>query len=115
MIEEVILLSVLALAVSLQSNDSKAGYAFRMLPKKRMRRGSKVCIYIDGQFNRCATITGITGDSIIFYGRIFAPLSFRGRFYATGIDMIDGSRFVYVMCRRHYWLVRIADFFAQMV
>lgn len=107
-----VLLMVMVIAMLLQSDKGcKAGYAFRsMFPKQRMRRGSKVYIYMDGQCNRCATITGITGDGIIIYGRIAVPVSYRGRFYATGYDAMDGSRFTYVMCRRHYWLVKLAEF-----
>lgn len=107
-----IALITVVIAMLLQSDeDCKAGYAFRsMLPKKHMKRGSRVYIYMDGQCNRYATITGITGDGIIIYGRIIVPVSYRGRFYATGYDAMDGSRFTYVMHRRHYWLVRIAEF-----
>lgn len=108
----IILLAITAIAMLLQSlSDCKAGYAFlSMLPKKHMKRGSRIYIYMDGKCNRCATITGITGEGIIIYGRIIVPVSYRGRFYATGQDSIDGSRFTYVMHRRHYWLVGLAEF-----
>lgn len=107
----IILLAITAIAMLLQSlSDCKAGYAFRFMPKKHMKRGSRIYIYMDGQCNRCATITGITGEGIIIYGRIIVPVSYRGRFYATGQDSIDGSRFTYVMHPRHYWLVGLAEF-----
>ncbi len=105
-------ISILAVvALVLLARGKRVGrFLYRMMPKRYMGNGTRIFIYIDGCYNRCATITGITGDDIIIYGRVSVPVDFRGKFYTTAYDKMDGSRFTCVMCRRHYRLVRIAEF-----
>lgn len=81
-----------------------------LLPKEPIRKGDKVNIFLNGRYNRTATITKITPDKVYIYGRIGLPVDYRGRFYATGTDTNDGSKVVYIKySKRRYKFVRMAE------
>nr|DAL97765.1 MAG TPA: hypothetical protein [Caudoviricetes sp.] len=80
----------------------------RALPTALLQVGDKVEIFTDGEYNRTATITGVTGDRLFIYGTLPLPLDYRGRFYGIGTD-IDGVDFWYLANRKHYFLVPFAE------
>lgn len=82
----------------------------RVFPKTPIIKGDKVEIFLNGSYNRLVTITGVTADKLYVYdGRLDLPIDYRGRFYAIGVDTTDGSRLVYVKCRKYFRYVRAAE------
>lgn len=82
--------------------------ARRLLPVALLKVGDKVEIFTDGEYNRTATITGLTGNCLYIYDTLPLPLDYRGTFYGSGID-IDGVHFWYLANRKHYFLVPFAE------
>lgn len=81
-----------------------------LLPKAQLQVGDKAVIFLNGRYNRTATISKIVVDSVYLYdNRVKLPLDYRGRFYGCGIDTNDGSRLVFLKYRKHYRLVRLAE------
>ena len=81
-----------------------------LLPKAQLQVGNKAVIFLNGRYNRTATISKIVVDSVYLYdNRVKLPLDYRGRFYGCGIDTNDGSRLVFLKYRKHYRLVRLAE------
>lgn len=81
-----------------------------LFPKKPLKSGDKVAVYLNGEYNRTATITRVVADGLYIYDKVRLPIGFRGRFYGMGVDTSDGSRFVYLACRKHFRLVRLAEY-----
>lgn len=82
--------------------------ARRLLPVALLKVGDKVEIFTDGEYNRTATITGLTGNRLYIYDTLPLPLDYRGTFYGSGTD-IDGVHFWYLANRKHYFLVPFAE------
>lgn len=82
-----------------------------LFPKQPLQKGDKAHIYLNGRYNRTATLTGVEVAGVRIYGgRVLLPVDYRGGFYAIGTDRNDGSRLVYLACRRYYRLVKAAEF-----
>lgn len=82
-----------------------------LLPQATLQKGDKAVIFLNGRYNRTATISKVVADSVYLYdNRIKLPLDYRGRFYGYGIDTNDGSRLVFLKYRKHYRLVRLAEY-----
>lgn len=82
-----------------------------LLPKATLQNGDKAVIFLNGRYNRTATISKVVADSVYLYdNRIKLPLDYRGRFYGWGVDTNDGSRLVFLKYRKHYRLVRLAEY-----
>lgn len=79
------------------------------LPCEPISVGDKVNIFLNGKYNRTATITGVKQDKVFIYGKIGLPVDYRGRFYALGIDANDGSKVVFIKYNKHYKWVRVAE------
>nr|DAF67722.1 MAG TPA: hypothetical protein [Caudoviricetes sp.] len=79
------------------------------LPKCFKQKGERVDIFLNGKYNRTATIDRVSQDKIIIYGRLPLPLDYRGRFYGVGVDQSDGSKLVYLGNRKHYRFVKLAE------
>ena len=80
-----------------------------MLPKRYSAVGDKMSIFLDGVYDRDATITGIGLDRVLIYdNKLPLPLAYRGRFYAVGCDR-DGIELWYMADKRLYWLVPYAE------
>ena len=79
-----------------------------MLPKRYSAIGEKVSIFLDGVYNRDATISGIGQEKIVIYDRLPLPIAYRGKFYAVGCDR-DGIELWYMANKRLYWLVPYAE------
>lgn len=81
-----------------------------LFPKAPVEKGDKVNVFLNGAYNRKATVTGVSDGRLYIYdGKLGLPIDYRGRFYAVGIDPADGSRLVYLGDKRHYRLVRAAE------
>lgn len=78
------------------------------LPKRLSAVGDKVSIFLDGVYNRDATITGIGQEKVVIYETLPLPLAYRGKFYAVGCDR-DGVEMWYMADKRLYWLVPYAE------
>ena len=86
-------------------------YISEIFPKAPHKKGDKVDVFLNGAYNRTATITGVSPDKIYIYdGKLGLPVDYRGRFYAVAIDKADDSRLVYIGDRKHYRFVRTAEF-----
>lgn len=79
-----------------------------VFPEKPIQKGDMVHIFLNGKFNRSATITKVTSDHLFIYEKLCLPIDFRGKFYAVG-KFSDGSRIVYVGNRNHFKNVRLAE------
>ena len=84
-------------------------WLMRLFPVERLKKGDKVDVFLNGELNRNATITGINSGNIYIYDRLPLPVDYRSTFYATGVDKNDGSKLVYVKNRKHFKLVRAAE------
>lgn len=82
----------------------------KLLPHETLSKGDKAHIYLDGCYNRTATLSSVVSDAVYIYdNKVKLPLDYRARFYGMGVDLNDGSRLVYIANRRHYRLIRVAE------
>ena len=81
----------------------------RMFPARTVRKGGKIEIVVDGDYNRTATISKVLSDKFYIYGSVELPISYRGTFYALGFDEVDGSKLIYVVDRKDLRYVRLAE------
>ena len=81
---------------------------YNLFPTTYPKRGDQVDIYINGVWNRKATVTACCFDFLAIYDAIRCPIDFRGTFYAIGEDA-NGNTIVYVDDVRHWHLVRRAE------
>lgn len=85
------------------------GYLVNLvLPKRYSAVGDKVHIFLGGVYNREATITGISQESVTIYDTLPLPLGYRGKFYAIGYDR-DGIEFWFLADKSLYWLVPFVE------
>lgn len=80
-----------------------------------MKQGDNVHIYLNGEYNRDATISKVDRYHIYIYGKLPLPLSYRGKFYAMGKDNIDGSHFIYVKKRFYIIPCRMVERFRKAI
>lgn len=71
---------------------------WRFAPKEHLKQGEKIHVYVNGKYDRHATITGVSDDSVSIYGAVALPVDYRGSFYAIGKDSV-GAKLVYVKYR----------------
>lgn len=81
----------------------------KVFPKEYLEKDSLCHIYLNGKYNRTTLVSNISGETLQIYDAIHLPISYRGRFYAVGVDRNDGSRLVYVKWHKHYKFVRVAE------
>lgn len=82
----------------------------KLMPKNHTQKGDTVDIFLNGKYNRTATITKISADKIFIYNNALSlALDYRGRFYGIGVDPNDGSRLIYIGNRKHYRYIRLAE------
>lgn len=85
------------------------GFLFKLiLPKRYSAVGDKVSIFLDGIYNREATITGIGQEKVVIYETLPLPLEYRNKFYAVGCDS-NGVEIWYMADKSLYWLVPYAE------
>ena len=90
--------------------NERFGYMllYNLFPTTYPSRGDKIDIFINGQYNRKATVTACCYDWIVIYDAIQLPVDYRGNFYAIGVDG-DGNKILYVDDIRHKHLVWRAE------
>ncbi len=82
----------------------------KLLPKSTLQKGDKAHIYLNGRYNRTATLSKVVADAVYIYdNKVRLPLDFRARFYGIGFDKADGSRLIYLSNRGHFRLIRVAE------
>lgn len=82
----------------------------KLLPADALQKGDKAHIYLNGRYNRTATLSKVVADSIYIYdNKVKLPLDYRGRFYGIGVDSQDGSRLIYLSNRSYFRLIRVAE------
>lgn len=82
----------------------------KLLPAAKLQKGDKAHIYLNGRYNRTATLSKVVADAVYIYdNKVKLPLDYRARFYGMGVDSNDGSRLVFIANRRHYRLIRVAE------
>lgn len=109
MIVIVCVLVLAALVAWLIGIPSMVGDAIlRRFPHDPIRTGDNVLIYINGKYNRSATITKCSQEYMEIYGAVPCPISYRGGFYAVGMD-VKKNRFMYLKNNKHIRLVRAAE------
>ena len=102
-----LILAVLAIAVIVER--LLAGkHIESLLINKPIKVNEQAHIYLDGKYNRTATITKIEAHRLFIYDKLPLHIAHRGRFYATG-RTADGRSLIYVANRNHYCYVRLAE------
>lgn len=82
----------------------------KLLPYAPLQEGDKAAIYLNGRYNRTATLSKVVSDAVYIYdNKVRLPLDYRGRFYGIGLDVNDGSRLAYLPKRGYYRLIRVAE------
>ena len=64
-------------------------------PSRKPQKGDTVEIFINGQWNRQATVTAVCQSYLVLYDSVRCPIDHRGRFYAIGEDA-NGNEIVYM-------------------
>lgn len=107
MIYFALILAVLAIAVIVER--LLAGkHIESLLINKPIKVNEQAHIYLDGKYNRTATINRIEAHRLFIYDKLPLHIAHRGRFYATG-RTADGRSLIYVANRNHYYYVRLAE------
>ena len=82
----------------------------KLLPNAPLQQGDKAAIYLNGRYNRTATLSKVVVDAVYIYdNKVKLPLDYRGRFYGIGVDSNDGSRLIYLSNRGYFRLIRVAE------
>ena len=87
-------------------------FANLFLPYDPITPGKSITVYLDGKFNRVATITSIENGCIYVYDKFPLPLHYRGKFYAVG-RMTDGHKVMFLGKRKLYLLMRFVEDFRK--
>lgn len=87
---------------------------YRVYPVDILAKDVEVNIYIDGKFNRTATITDVRRTFLTVYERLPLPIDYRGKFYATG-RMSDGHTLMFLGRKKFYFLMRFAELIRKLV
>lgn len=98
----------MALAWLFGGREALGELLVRAFPVSRFQCGDKVYIFLNGRYNRTATVTAVSGNKLWIYGRLPLELDYRGRFYAVGVSG-DGGRLTYLADRRLRGCVRLAE------
>lgn len=80
-----------------------------LFPGDPIRLNDKAEIFLNGKYNRKATITDISADKVVIYGKVPLPVDYRGKFYAVGVDTSDGSKLIYLKNKKYYRYVKAAE------
>ena len=107
----IILALILVSTVLLSGGWEWMGFKIaKLLPHVPLKVGDKVVIYLNGRYNRTATISKVTERYVFIYNNnVMLPVDFRGSFYAIGIGAIDAGKVVFLANRKHYRFIRVAE------
>ena len=78
---------------------------YNLFPTTYPSKGERIDIYINGVWNRTATVTACCYDYIVILDAVRCPVDYRGRFYAIGEDA-NGNMLLYVDKRYHHMVKR---------
>ena len=81
----------------------------RLFPTNLLKTGNQVDIFLNGQYNRTATISKVTADKLYIFDTVQLPICYRGTFYAIGYDDVDGSQIVYLARPKEFRYVCLAE------
>lgn len=87
----------------------------KWMPADNMKQGDVVYIYLNNEYNRKATISKVEENRLFIYDKLPLPLSYRGKFYAVGVDVSDNSRFLYMKKRMYIIPCRIVERFRKSI
>lgn len=87
----------------------------KWMPADNMKQGDVMYIYLNNEYNRKATISKVEENRVFIYDKLPLPLSYRGKFYAVGVDVSDNSRFLYMRKRRYIIPCRIVERFRKSI
>lgn len=87
---------------------------YRVYPIDILAKDVEVNIYLDGKYNRTATITDVRRAFLTVYERLPLPIDYRGKFYATG-RMSDGHTLMFLRRKKLYFLMRFAELIRKLV
>lgn len=87
----------------------------KWMPADNMKQGDVVHIYLNNEYNRKATISKVEDRRIFIYDKLPLPVSYRGKFYAVGVDVSDNARFLYMRKRRYIIPCRIVERFRRCI
>ena len=90
-------------------------FVIKIFPKNPLRKSDKMDVFVNGKYNRTATISKVKVDGMLIYNTLELPVDYRGRFYAKGVDITDGSKFVYVKNRKHFKFVKVAELLRRLL
>ena len=89
-------------------------FAYLLFPKGTMEAGKPVNVYIDGRFNRTATICNNLPGCIVILDKLRLPVHYRGRFYSIGYTE-DRCTLMYIGRKRLYFLAHVAELIRKIV
>lgn len=87
----------------------------KWMPADNMKQGDVMYIYLNNEYNRKATISKVEENRLFIYDKLPLPLSYRGKFYAVGVDVSDNSRFLYMKKRIYIIPCRIVERFRKSI
>lgn len=87
----------------------------KWMPADNMKKGDVMHIYLNNEYNRSATISKVEANRLFIYDKLPLPISYRGKFYAVGVDVADNSRFLYMRKRMYIIPCRIIERFRKSV
>ena len=87
----------------------------KWMPADNMKKGDVMHIYLNNEYNRSATISKVEESRLFIYDKLPLPLSYRGKFYAVGVDVSDNSRFLYMKKRIYIIPCRIVERFRKSI
>lgn len=86
----IILLAIFTISWFLGLNITIGRYILdNIMPTTYPANGDQIDIYINGGWNRRATVTACCQTFLVVYGAVSCPIDYRGRFYAIGTDAND--------------------------
>lgn len=84
-----------------------AGFVDKLFPASYIKRGDKVSIYINGKYNRTATVSKIGSNRFYIYDQFPIPVGYRGKFYATAQD--ESYTFLFLKNRHFHRLAGLHE------
>lgn len=84
----------------------------KLFPVTYPHKGDRIDVYINGKWNRTATVTACCYSYIVLFNAVRCPVDYRGNFYAVGED-VNGNTLVYVD-KKHRHLVKSAEFIRKL-
>lgn len=75
----------------------------RFFPRSYAKQGDKIHIYLNGDYNRTATVCQVASNRFYIYDKVPIPIGYRGRFFSVIKE--NNVRILCMKDRKHYRLV----------